>query len=647
MCGIAGIVSFNGGSDKIIPDLISMSKTIRHRGPDDEGYLVVNDNQIKLYGGEDTPTDYYGSTIPYAPKSPIQNQVCNIGFLHRRLSIIDLTVSGHQPLFYNGLWITFNGEIYNYLELKTELEKLGHVFISTSDTEVIIASYIQWGSDCVNRFNGMWAFVIYNPKENKLFASRDRLGVKPFYYINNSSLFSFASEQKAFLSTSFYSKEVNVDAFIDYFVLDKYEQEAEGIYKGIMELFPGHNLSLDINTRELLVNKYFELNINNSHPKHHSDTFDSYKENIQQTLSNAIKLRLRSDVAVGSCLSGGTDSSAIVGIASALSNYKLNLFTAAMHEKDLDESNYAKEVAEKNNGNWYTVYPDADKLKQDLNDLIYSQDIPIWSTSTYAQFSVMRLAKENNTKVLLDGQGSDELFGGYPIHLVPYYTEMFKNEGIYNLLSNLNNNSLLSVVKRWLADFKLYTLPAKLQLIILRKIHPEINALPLEFESKILERLKYHRNHFFERTPGLNEFLFYETYNHRLKSYLKCEDRCSMWHSVESRTPFADDISLINLAFEIPGNYKIKKGELKSLLKESVKNHIPESVYNRKDKMGYNTPNNQWINELIKNSEFFSASNPMVDNKWILNNLPELINSKNPRLFKLLVSDVWITKKGA
>lgn len=642
MCGIAGIISLSSESNNLVQDIKAMSKTIRHRGPDDEGYLLNVSDKLVSYGGVDTPKEYYNSIISYAPKSEIENQVTKFALLHRRLSIIDLSVTGHQPLCYQNHWITFNGEIYNYLELKTELEKGGHRFVSSTDTEVILAAYIEWGERCVQRFNGMWSFVIYNPITNTLFASRDRLGVKPFYFYKDDQLFSFASEQKAFLSTSFYSKEINVDAFIDYFVLDQYEQEEEGVYKGIKELFPGHNLNFNLNSGEIRINKYFTIDINNRHEEFTQNKFNHYKEQINEALANAIKLRLRSDVEVGSCLSGGTDSSAIVGIASGISKYPLNLFTASMQEKEIDESPYAREVARLSNGNWFSIEPNAEMLAKDLHDLIYSQDIPIWSTSTYAQFSVMRLAKENNTKVLLDGQGSDELFGGYPVHLVPYFAEQFKNEGLFQFIRNLSNVNIPSLIKRWLADFKLFTLPPSLQLKVLRKIHPEINALPLDLEPKILERLANHRSVFFEHTPSLNDYLFYETYNHRLKSYLKCEDRCSMWHSVESRTPFADDVHLINLAFSIPGNYKIRNANLKSLLKESIKDSIPASVYNRKDKMGYTTPNNDWIREILKTESFFESENQLLDYKWINSQINYLTLTNNPRIFKLIVSAIWL-----
>jgi asparagine synthase (glutamine-hydrolysing) len=642
MCGIAGIISLSSESNNLVQDIKAMSKTIRHRGPDDEGYLLKVLDKLVSYGGIDTPKEYYNSSISYAPKLEIENSSASFALLHRRLSIIDLSVTGHQPLCYRNHWITFNGEIYNYLELKTELEKLGHHFVSSTDTEVILAAYIEWGESCVQRFNGMWSFVIYNPIKNTLFASRDRLGVKPFYFYKEDQLFSFASEQKAFLSTSFYSKEINVDAFIDYFVLDQYEQEEEGVYKGIKELFPGHNLFFNLHNGEIKINKYFTIDINNRFEEYSENKFNQYKEQISETLTNAIKLRLRSDVEVGSCLSGGTDSSAIVGIASGISKYPLNLFTASMQEKEIDESPYAREVARLSNGNWFSVEPNAEMLAKDLHDLIYSQDIPIWSTSTYAQFSVMRLAKENNTKVLLDGQGSDELFGGYPVHLVPYFAEQFKNEGLFQFIRNLSNVNIPSLIKRWLADFKLFTLPPSLQLKVLRKIHPEINALPLDLEPKILERLAHHRSVLFERTPGLNDYLFYETYNHRLKSYLKCEDRCSMWHSVESRTPFADDVHLINLAFSVPGNYKIRNANLKSLLKESIKDSIPASVYNRKDKMGYTTPNNDWIREILKTESFFESENQLLDYKWINSQINYLTLTNNPRIFKLIVSAIWL-----
>jgi asparagine synthase (glutamine-hydrolysing) len=645
MCGIAGILSFNKADASITSSIQRMSKALKHRGPDDEGYLIVNKNQILPAAGKDTPASYLNRPLNYAPKQLITETEAELVLLHRRLSIIDLSITGHQPLCYNGLWIVFNGEIYNYIELKKELESHGCVFSSKTDTEVIVAAYSVWAEQCVNKFNGMWAFVIYDPFNNKIFASRDRLGVKPFYYYANTSYFIFASEQKAFFASGIIKREINDAAFIDYFVLDQYEQESEGIYKNIYELFPGYNLEVDLNKKTIVTSKYFSIKVNNEFQTINNEQLTNYKAQLKDALFNAVKLRLRSDVAVGSCLSGGIDSSSIVGIANKIQpNLTMQLFTACFNEPKLGEQHYAQLVAQQVNGKWNTVFPTFSNLSNDLYELIFSQDIPIWSTSTYAQFSVMKLAKQHNTKVLLDGQGSDELFGGYPVHYIPYLNELLKNKQ-WNLTFKLiqqNSISISGLIKRYFADFYLKYLSPDVQLKILRNIHPELIAIPQDLNMLILERIRFYQNHFFEKTPTLNQYLLYETYNHRLKSYLKCEDRASMWHSVEARTPFADDINLINLAFKIPGNYKIMNGQLKYLLRETVKDLIPPEVYFRSDKMGYNTPNDKWVAELYKQFSFFENQNHLLDTRLLKTNLPKLLNKNNPRLFKVFVSDIWL-----
>ncbi|MCC7050192.1 MAG: asparagine synthase (glutamine-hydrolyzing), partial [Bacteroidia bacterium] len=601
MCGIAGIISFNGANSTLVPTIQKMSKSLRHRGPDDEGYLLINENGITPYAGTDTPKNYFQSPLPYSPKALLPNAEATGVLMHRRLSILDLSVAGHQPLRYNNLWIVFNGEIYNYLELKSELETLGCKFFSTSDTEVVLAAFSVWGNDCVNKFNGMWSLVIYNPNNQQLFISRDRLGVKPFYYIINQDFFAFSSEQKAFFESGLISRTINPSAFVDYFVLDKYESEEESFFKNVMELFPGHNATINLSNKTSKITKYFSVPINTQSKEFDETIFNNYKTQLFNEIKKSVALRMRSDVPVGSCLSGGIDSIAVVAIANPIQpSKKMNLFTAAFNTPGIGEQQYAEMVSKQVNGNWFTVYPTVNQLTEDLTDLIYSQDAPIWSTSTYAQYSVMRLASQNNTKVLLDGQGSDELFAGYPLYWIPYLSDLKNTSNCITSLKafSKSNFSYVWLIKRFISDYYLYRLSPKMQLTVLKRAHPELAALSSDLDNLIIERIQLHRENFFKKTPGLNEYLFYETYNNRLKSYLKCEDRASMRHSVEARTPFADDINLITLAFSIPGNYKIANGQLKYLLRQAVKDYLPKQVFNRQDKMCYNTPNDAWIEHL-------------------------------------------------
>jgi len=254
MCGIAGIIALNKNTSGLAAAAGRMNDTIRHRGPDGEGYLLIcNDSETAAYG-KDTPQSIIQSSILHKPVQSISDNGKIIGVLaHRRLSIIDITATGHQPLcnISKKLWIVFNGEIYNYIELRNELTNKGHRFHTSSDTEVVLAAYSEWGYECVNHFNGMWAFVIYDKNKKQLFASRDRFGVKPFYYCQNENTFAFASEQKALLTTGITDYRRNEKAIFDYWVFSKMEEEEEGMFKGIYELFPSHSLTLNLETGAL------------------------------------------------------------------------------------------------------------------------------------------------------------------------------------------------------------------------------------------------------------------------------------------------------------------------------------------------------------------------------------------------------------
>ena len=612
MCGIAGIINLNGQQLDLKRSIKLMTDTIRHRGPDGEGFLFVNRDEIIAAGGNETPQLIYESNFQYAPKKSIENvsSEYSIALGHRRLSIIDLSPAGHQPMCSadKNLWITYNGEIYNYIELREELKLKGHRFHTNTDTEIILNSYIEWGADCLSKFNGMWAFVIYDRNKNELFAARDRFGVKPFYYYKNKNVFAFASEQKALVKLPFIKTGVNSKAVFDFFAKGEMEYQEEGIFKNIVELFPSYAFTLDIKTKEFRKWKYYSFAVNEKNESFDEKRFEEIAERTKSLLENAITLRLRSDVPVGSCLSGGIDSSVIVGIISYLLkkndagvDSNLKVFTASFKEKEYDESHWAKLVVDATKANWYQVFPDSSQLLNDLQNLVYAQDVPIWSTSTYAQYRVMQSAKENGVKVILDGQGGDELFAGYDTYNIAYWMELLKNGSIHRLNQELNSfntlpKSILFFIKKYVRLYGVKKLPVTLQANLYNRYYPDVKYI----NKDLWNENKYRLESSDVTADSLNKTLYSEFYNTRLKVYLKCEDRCSMWHSVESRTPFADDVNLIEYVFQQPGAYKIYNSINKYLLREASKDYIPDAIRNRKDKMGYHTPNNRWISE-IKN----------------------------------------------
>ncbi|HTB07978.1 MAG TPA: asparagine synthase (glutamine-hydrolyzing) [Bacteroidia bacterium] len=651
MCGIAGIIKF-GGSTDVVSAIQKMNSTIRHRGPDGEGYLILKDGQEIPAFGIDTPMQIVESSILHKPISSLDKIASpDAIFAHRRLSIIDIQPTGHQPMcnIDKSLWITHNGEIYNYVELKQELIKLGHKFHTSSDTEVILNAYKEWGSDCVKRFNGMWAFVIYDKARNQLFASRDRFGVKPFYYVQNSSVFAFASEQKALLSSSLVQFKPNNEAIFDYWLFSSTEREEEGMFSGILELFPSHSLSLDLQTGELKKWKYYTLNFSAEYDNPQFDN-DATVEKVKALVTDSVRLRMRADVEVGSCLSGGIDSSTIVSLMSKTGHKNISTFTASFIDKGIDETKWAKIVSDSVHSNAHLVQPTSKELVKDLHDLIYCQDIPIWSTSTYAQYRVMELIKKSNIKVVLDGQGGDELFAGYEKYYFNYLQDILRSNGLPAFLKASNKIKKQSSVKLYFKQLilkqYLFGLPHKQHMQARLSIHPELKYLNKDF--------LYSHSHLIEKesdtAESLNEGLYKDFYNALLKSYLKCEDRCSMWHSVESRTPFSDDVNLIEYVFSIPSKYKIKDDTLKPLLREAMRGIVPQQILDRKDKKGYATPNGAWIAD-IKDDVRHIFENPLVaeymDTRKILKDYDKLFNRPemvdNGRIFKLIAFPMWLT----
>jgi asparagine synthase (glutamine-hydrolysing) len=436
---------------------------------------------------------------------------------------------------------------------------------------------------------------------------------------------------------SFVETSLNERALQHYLLHDALEYEPEGFLKNIFELFPSHYLEFSLQTKQLEIKKYFDIKIDSNFIHYDEKNFTLCKEETNQLVTDSILKRLRADVPIGCCLSGGIDSSIISGVI-ANHNKNFNAFTATFPEETIDESKYAKDVVDFTQANWHTVTPTAEELQNDLKKLIYALDIPIWSTSTYAQFRVMQLAKQNNIKVVLDGQGSDELFAGYPHYYTTYINELLRNKQFKQAASeikNFGNNFWISYTKE----------NAK------RQLHYNSNKKQLNPDF-VREHTppKDLKNSF----STLNEHLHYDFFGGRLKTYLRCEDRCSMYHSVESRTPFADDTSLMVKTLNIPASYKIKNGTSKYILRESMKNNLPNSVYERKDKMGFVTPHNKWLAHLLQNNSNLLHSDrlkPFFSDRFFVK--IDRLSKKDYRLksssdlkeetltFKALVFTVW------
>lgn len=623
MCGIAGIIS-KTNNVSIKDTVFAMSKTIKHRGPDGEGFVFFNSNHCSAAFSNETPlVNIQNNQLPFNPNISI-NEIgndFNIAFAHRRLSIIDLSASGHQPMCDNDkqYWITFNGEIFNYLELREELKLKGHIFITQTDTEVVLAAYKEWSFNCLQRFNGMFAFTIFDKKNNQLFCARDRVGVKPFYYSNQNNIFAFSSEYKAFIKSNLVQFEINEPQQFDFLVNGNLENTEQSLFKGINELKPSHYLVYNLALHTFSINQYYTL------PK--VTTNNSEKEIIQvveEKLINAIALRLRSDVEIGSCLSGGLDSSIIAGIVNHLQpNKPMKLFTAVFPNETFDETNYAKLVANHVNGNWQTVSPTADDFFKDIESLNYFQDLPIWSTSTYSQHRVMNLAAENHIKVVLDGQGADEIFAGYSHHYMALWKENF----------GINTFQLMKEAKVSIAN------P---YLLFGKQLIKDCLGLSIDYNNYFnIDKKQFTKSQNQQLSNTLNQELARDYFG-KLKSFLKCEDRCSMAFGIESRVPYADDIELVNYVFSIEGNKKIKQGVSKYLLREASKNYIPTQIYNRKDKIGFDTPIEKWF--LPYKKQVIDSIQHSLDfvNIDYLNTNYELVLKQKPNfLVRLYSLSIW------
>lgn len=631
MCGIAGII-IKDHPQSATELALKMSRIIKHRGPDGEGLIAISKNSITPYKTSESEK-FIGNSTAYIPKEEYtQGHDCFAAFAHRRLAIIDLKDTGHQPMcdVSQKIWITYNGEIYNYLELKEELIRLGHHFVSDSDTEVILNAYKQWGKDCVKRFNGMWAFCIYDANSNNFFLSRDRLGVKPLYYIHTENFFAFASEQKAFIKSGLIKAKMDQRALHAYLLNDELENCTNNFFEGIKELWPGQNMTFEPKDNSVSFDIYFnrkDIESTGNNSLNDQQLIALIKEQLHKT----VQLRMRSDVEVGTCLSGGVDSSVIAGIMAQNVNKPIHCFTSVFKKGASNEERFSDIVTAQIKAKHSKVEPNVKEFENDLNDLIYALDAPIWDSSTYAQFRVMRLAKENGIKVVLDGQGADELFAGYHHHYISYWDQTFKEDGIlkWSKEVSLSNKSI----------------PAPYSFLYKQKLKQYFAGLSqghFKFiKQSFIDLYPIKNQNSFEKE--LNKQLIADLGYKRLKSFLRCEDRCGMCHGVESRTPFSDDPDLLNLTFSFNGKRKIHEGISKFFLREAAKDVLPKQINERYDKVGFETPMKDWITELLPGimNEISNSNLEFIDH----DSLKKHFNKNNmghiKMLFKLFVLARW------
>ena len=616
MCGIAGYFGTSPVDEKRFDEMVDI---IAHRGPSDRGVYVDG----------------------------------NLALGHRRLSIIDLSSAGHQPFHYKDRYVlVFNGEIYNYIEIKKELIGKGYVFNTESDTEVLIAAYDYYGTDCVNHFNGMWAFAIYDKDSGKLFISRDRFGVKPLYYYCQDGVLLLGSEIKQILGMLDSRQKVNRKRLFEYLIRGYSDYTEETMIQNIYQLRGGCNMYFDLSKFEYKIEKYYSLEDFAQGYR----SFNKAKDDFKEAFDNSVMLRLRSDVPIGYCLSGGLDSSAIVCTANRVVNEKSldvqqKSISSCFTDKRYDEQEYIDEVLNNTDVEGVKIFPKGDDLLSELDDVIWYMDEPFSSTSQYAQWNVFKGAKNNGLTVMLDGQGADEQLAGYTGFYSVIFAEYLRKFRFVSFARELKNyKKLRASTEQYVKSYKIIVealisayLPRKLQklgklyLFYLRRESPFEKQ---DIKDTIMGLDLYPANN--SRKYILDNFKC------NLSMLLRFEDRNSMAFSIESRVPFLD-YKLVETAFKMPIEYKINNGITKRILRESITD-LPEMIRTRYSKLGFVTPEDQWINdhpeiyrnELEKACEYLG---PLVKKEKVLkwyDGIAGSVERMDYTAFRLICAGRWI-----
>jgi asparagine synthase (glutamine-hydrolysing) len=578
VCGIAGQFAV----EQVDPERFYRAHSVLgHRGPDDEG-LVAG-------GAPGTPaTQFSGdSTRGRWKKLPDVRGAGLVRWIlsQHRLKIIDLSEDGHGPMSTQDgrLWLTYNGEVYNYRELRNELSALGHRFVSQTDTEVVLHSFAEWGLDCFSRFNGMWALAIYDVETGSLVLSRDRFGVKPLFYGHDGDGLMFASEPKFFRELR--PLRVNPRAAAEFLVDTRTDHRSETFHEGVLQLPPAHHAVYDARSNELAVTPYWTLPSQDARDVPMDEAVNAFAE----LFDSAVDLRMRSDVPVGGLLSGGLDSSAVVrnlDHRGKLGSHGIQTFSAVYDEEAYSERRYIEQVvADSEHVAPTYVCIGAEEAREGLGDVIRAQDAPFRSVSVYCQHRLYETVRaESPVVVLLNGQGADECFGGYTAH----YYGLLASHAMHGRLGRLARDARWLVQNRdarprsvvEIAAYRLW------RTVRGRRTRERVVKHPaLSREFPVTEPV-YSRDPFDDQ---LRSNLLFSA----LPEYLRYEDRNSMASSLETRLPFLD-YRLVEWAFTLPADLKLTRGETKRVVRQATAPYVPRLVSGRTDKMGFTSPQETW-----------------------------------------------------
>lgn len=590
MCGIVGFINQNDHLNK--DDLLVMLDKIQHRGPDNLSISIQN----------------------------------NVYLGHARLSIIDLNSSSNQPMQYKHCTIVFNGEIYNYKEIREKLQEEGHIFKTQGDTEVIIHAYEHWGEKCQSYLRGMWSFVIYDKEKNILFGSRDRMGIKPLYYIRKDNFLSFSSEIKPLLGLEKNLKP-NMSVVSTYLLTNLMNYDNQTFFQNVYQLEGGSSFKFDISSGKFEINRYYDLaeSIKN---KRESTTSD-----FNKVLDKSFEIHVQSDVQVGTCLSGGVDSSTVTAkVSSILKNDNIKSITAKSISKETDETKFAKIVADHLNIDWHVVEPDYEYFKTNIEECLYYQEEPVGGPSIFMQYAVMQEAKRQGIKVIMDGQGGDETLLGYERYYSWMLSDLIRKKKIIPFVKEfpriVKNSKLgyIDLLKQYVYfnNFKLRVKHLKKRHINMKEIYSDLavdNFRKLGYENKNLEELQ-----------------ILELTKTNLPTLLKNEDRNSMLASIEARVPFVDH-EVIETSLKLPLKNKINKGYTKFCLRKYLESMVPKTISWRRDKKGFEAPTDIWLKEHMEVMKKYINESSLL--KEIYTVLPELDNISDKEIWKLYNLAVW------
>lgn len=618
MCGFVGIINKDEAVDANL--LKSMAATISHRGPDEEGNFVYN----------------------------------NIGLYHKRLSIIDLA-TGQQPMKSENYVIVFNGEIYNYIELRDDLKRKGHVFRTTSDTEVILRMYEEYGLDCIHQLNGMFSYLIYDKIRNQIIAGRDHFGIKPLYFFRDEHCYLFASEIKALLKHPHAVAEVNEDGLNDYLTF-QFTLGNCTLFKNISKLSPGHYMVIDLNSHTHKFVKYWTPNF--SVDRFHTEEY--FILELRRLIEDTIRIQLRSDVELGTYLSGGLDSSLVTMIASKILNKQIHTFSGAFDEgPEFDETEYIHEVVQACKAKAFEIYPTSKEFVELLPKLIYHLDEPVAGPGLFPQYMVSKLAAEN-VKVVLGGQGGDEIFGGYARYVIAYLEQAIKGaisetteegEHIVSLKSILPN---LPSLKRYMPMLKTFMSKESFEpmdrryFYLIDRMEGSTEYYTPEFYSHYTREKIFNRYKLLFNDPNthsyFNKMTHFDMFG-SLPALLQVEDRMSMAVSVESRVPLLDH-RIVDLIATMPPAMKFKGAEMKYILKRSVGDYLPPKILNRKDKMGFPVPLHLWSQNGAREFITDTLLSQKSRNRGIFDaaKVEKMISSQQPfsrQLWGMLSLEIW------